>query len=47
MAILEIRDFDRRLADYAYVSEVGSDALAGPAGNLHENDHVKRAYLGA
>jgi branched-chain amino acid transport system ATP-binding protein len=35
-----------RLADYAYVLETGSAALEGPARELHENDHVKRAYLG-
>ena len=36
-----------RLADYAYVLEIGSVALHGRAGDLHENDHVRRAYLGA
>ena len=36
-----------RLADYAYVLEIGSVALHGPAAELHENDHVRRAYLGA
>ncbi|MCG8359395.1 MAG: ABC transporter ATP-binding protein [Kiloniellales bacterium] len=35
-----------RLADYAYVLETGSVALEGPAFELHENDHVRRAYLG-
>jgi len=35
-----------RLAKYAYVLETGSVALEGPAGELHENDHVRRAYLG-
>ena len=35
------------LADYAYVLEIGSVALHGPASELHENDHVRRAYLGA
>ena len=35
-----------RLADYAYVLETGSVALEGAADQLHENDHVKRAYLG-
>ena len=35
------------LADYAYVLEIGSVALHGPASDLHENDHVRRAYLGA
>ena len=36
-----------RLADYAYVLEIGSVALHGPAADLHENEHVRRAYLGA
>jgi branched-chain amino acid transport system ATP-binding protein len=36
-----------RLADYAYVLETGTVALEGPARALHENAHVKRAYLGA
>ena len=35
-----------RLADYAYVLEIGTVALEGPAEELHENDHVRRAYLG-
>ena len=35
-----------RLADYAYVLETGSVVLEGQAGELHENDHVRRAYLG-
>ena len=35
-----------RLADYAYVLETGSVVLEGEAGELHENDHVRRAYLG-
>ena len=35
-----------RLANYAYVLETGSIALEGPADDLHENDHVRRAYLG-
>ena len=34
------------LADYAYVLETGALALEGPAGDLHENEHVKKAYLG-
>ena len=34
------------LADYAYVLETGTLALEGPAGDLHENEHVKKAYLG-
>jgi branched-chain amino acid transport system ATP-binding protein len=35
-----------RLADYAYVLETGAIALEGDATELHENDHVRRAYLG-
>jgi len=35
-----------RVADYAYVMETGRVALEGPARELHEHDHVKRAYLG-
>ncbi|MFQ5775901.1 MAG: ABC transporter ATP-binding protein [Kiloniellaceae bacterium] len=35
-----------QLADYAYVLEIGSTALEGVAGDLHENDHVRQAYLG-
>jgi branched-chain amino acid transport system ATP-binding protein len=35
-----------RLADYAYVLETGSVVIEGQAGELHENDHVRRAYLG-
>ena len=35
------------LADYAYVLETGSIALSGVADELHGNDHVRRAYLGA
>ena len=34
------------LADYAYVLETGALVLEGPAGDLHENEHVKKAYLG-
>jgi len=34
------------LADYAYVLETGATALEGPAKDLHENAHVRRAYLG-
>ncbi len=34
------------LADYAYVLETGSLALEGAAKELHENEHVRRAYLG-
>jgi len=36
-----------RLANFAYVMEVGRVSLAGQAEDLHENEHVKRAYLGA
>ena len=36
-----------RLADYAYVLETGTVALHGASAELHENDHVRRAYLGA
>ena len=35
-----------RLAEEAYVLETGTVALSGRAATLHENDHVKRAYLG-
>ncbi len=35
-----------RLARFAYVLETGNIALEGPAHELHDNDHVKRAYLG-
>ena len=35
-----------RLAGYAYVLETGTVALEGPATDLHENAHVRRAYLG-
>ena len=35
------------LADYAYVLETGSIVLSGVADELHGNDHVRRAYLGA
>ena len=34
------------LADYAYVLETGSKVLEGPAEELHDNDHVRAAYLG-
>ena len=36
-----------QLADHAYVLETGNLALEGPAAELHENEHVRRAYLGA
>ncbi|MFZ1480533.1 MAG: ABC transporter ATP-binding protein [Paracoccaceae bacterium] len=35
------------LADHAYVLETGDLVLEGKAKDLHENDHVRRAYLGA
>ncbi len=35
-----------KLASYAYVLEIGSVALEGPAADLRTNDHVRRAYLG-
>ena len=34
------------LADHAYVLETGSMALEGPANELHDNEHVRAAYLG-
>jgi branched-chain amino acid transport system ATP-binding protein len=34
------------LAARAYVLETGRVALAGPAADLRENDHVRRLYLG-
>lgn len=36
-----------RLAEYGYVLETGMVALEGRAEELHNNEHVKRAYLGA
>ena len=35
-----------RMADRAYVMETGSITLTGPARDLLQNEHVKRAYLG-
>lgn len=35
-----------RMADRAYVMETGAITLAGPARDLLEDEHVKRAYLG-
>ncbi|MDP1702092.1 MAG: ABC transporter ATP-binding protein [Aestuariivirga sp.] len=35
-----------KLANYAYVMEVGRISLKGPAEDLHNNDHVRKAYLG-
>ena len=34
------------LADYAYVLETGAVALEGKASTLHDDDHVRAAYLG-
>ncbi len=34
------------LADYAYVLETGLVALEGETRDLHENEHIKKAYLG-
>ena len=36
-----------QLADYAYVLETGGMALEGVADELHQHDHVRKAYLGA
>jgi len=35
-----------RLAEEAYVLETGTVALSGRAAELHENEHVRAAYLG-
>jgi branched-chain amino acid transport system ATP-binding protein len=35
-----------RLARFAYVLETGTVALQGPSHELHDNEHVRRAYLG-
>jgi branched-chain amino acid transport system ATP-binding protein len=35
-----------RMADRGYVMETGQIALEGKAGDLIENEHVRRAYLG-
>jgi branched-chain amino acid transport system ATP-binding protein len=34
------------LANFAYVLETGTVSIEGAATDLHENEHVKRAYLG-
>lgn len=34
------------LANHAYVLETGNMALEGPANELHDNEHVRAAYLG-
>ncbi len=36
-----------KLARFAYVLETGNIALEGPAKELHDTEHVRRAYLGA
>jgi branched-chain amino acid transport system ATP-binding protein len=36
-----------KLARFAYVLETGKVALEGPAHELHDNEHVRQAYLGA
>jgi branched-chain amino acid transport system ATP-binding protein len=36
-----------KLARFAYVLETGKIVLQGPAHELHDNEHVRRAYLGA
>ncbi len=36
-----------KLARFAYVLETGKVALEGPASELHDNEHVRQAYLGA
>jgi branched-chain amino acid transport system ATP-binding protein len=36
-----------RVARYAYVLENGCLAMNAPAAELHQNDHVRSAYLGA
>ncbi|VAW00002.1 Branched-chain amino acid transport ATP-binding protein LivF (TC 3.A.1.4.1) [hydrothermal vent metagenome] len=35
-----------KLADRAYVMETGGIVLSGPANELRDNDHVRKAYLG-
>ena len=35
------------LAGYGYVLETGRIALEGKAKDLHANEHVRHAYLGA
>lgn len=46
MLVEQNADLALDLADYAYVLETGGVALHGPAADLHDNDHVKAAYLG-
>ena len=35
------------VADRAYVLETGNISMSGPAGELLENDAVRKAYLGS
>ncbi len=35
-----------RIATYGYVLETGNAALEGAADELHQNEHVRKAYLG-
>lgn len=35
-----------QLADYAYVLETGNVVMDAPSSQLHENEHIRRAYLG-
>jgi len=35
-----------RLTDYAYVLETGRVVMHAPSNELHENEHVREAYLG-
>ena len=35
-----------KIADYAYVLEVGRIAVEGPAHDLAQNDEIKKVYLG-
>ncbi len=36
-----------QIANYAYVLETGRIVMDAPASQLHENEHVRQAYLGA
>ena len=36
-----------QVSDYCYVLETGRMVLEGPSSELRENEHVRRAYLGA
>lgn len=35
-----------KIADYAYVLETGRVVMDAPSAQLHENEHVRQAYLG-